>query len=101
MCKKVEVLQGVTIQAVPSSAQVYLTGRAVAPASSCFPAQHSPNPCKMAALLVLHALQTVEALLHQAGVGEADKLAAAAQQWGQQQGLSVRSAATFARRCRL
>lgn len=47
---------------------------------------------------LLLLLQTVEALLPS---GAGDEVTAAAQQWGQAQGLSVRSAATFARSCRL
>jgi hypothetical protein len=53
-------------------------------------------------LLLLFALQTVEALLP-AGAAAEDKaeLQAAAGAWGKAQGLSVRSAATFARSCGL
>lgn len=53
-------------------------------------------------LLLLLVLQTVEALLP-AGAAAEDKagLKAAAEAWGQAQGLSVRSAATFARSCGL
>lgn len=53
-------------------------------------------------LLLLLVLQTVEALLP-AGAAAQDEagLKAAAEAWGKAQGLSVRSAATFARSCGL
>jgi len=52
------------------------------------------------------AVQTVQSLLppqssSSSEGGSLDKLKEAALQWGQQQGMSVRSAAAFARSCRL
>jgi hypothetical protein len=51
-------------------------------------------------LLLLLPLQTVELLLP-ADVQGKDKLQSAAEQWAQVQGMSVRSAAAFARSCAL
>lgn len=56
------------------------------------------NCVACALCVVCCTLQTVQALLPSAASGEGgDKLQAEALQWGQQQGMSVRSAATFAR----
>lgn len=62
----------------------------------------NPRTLLLFLLLLLLVLQTVEALLP-AGAAAQDEagLKAAAEAWGQAQGLNVRSAATFARSCGL